>query len=112
MGLLRLNEIDMQCLLLVCGKINVLFMLIFFIMRLVESEMELDLDAQKRQQYNRHAVQQESEANFLVELIEASEHECPSRHHGSAHNSCVLHYGLLGVSTTYESDGQGYDDVH
>jgi hypothetical protein len=37
---------------LVCGKINVLFMLIFFIMRLVESEMELDLDAQKRQQYN------------------------------------------------------------
>ena len=52
LGLLRLDEIDMQCLLLVCGKINVLFMLILFIMRLVESEMELDLDAQKRQQYN------------------------------------------------------------
>ena len=47
-----MDVIDMQCLLLVCGKINVLFMLIFFIMRLVESEMELDLDAQKRQQYN------------------------------------------------------------
>jgi hypothetical protein len=42
----------MQCLLLVCGKINVLFMLVIFIMRLVESKMELDLDTQKREQYD------------------------------------------------------------
>jgi len=50
--MLRWDEIDMQCLLLVCGKKHVLLMLIIFIMRLVESKMELDLDTQKREQYD------------------------------------------------------------
>ena len=46
LGLLRLDEIDLEGLLLVCRKKNVLLMLIILIMTLVESQMELDLDAQ------------------------------------------------------------------
>ena len=50
LGLLRLDEVDMDGLLLVCGKKHVLLMLI--IMTLVESKMVLDLDSQKREQYD------------------------------------------------------------
>ena len=48
--LLRLDEVDLDGLLLVCGKQHVLLMLI--IMTLVESKMVLDLDSQKREHYD------------------------------------------------------------
>ena len=45
-----MDEVDLDGLLLVCGKKHVLLMLT--IMTLVESKMVLDLDSQKREQYD------------------------------------------------------------
>ena len=111
LALFRLGDIDLVCLLLVCGKQHVLLMLIILTMALVIGQMQLDHNAHSREHKDRRAVHEETESHFRVGVSEASQCECPRSHNGSANYRCELNNRLFVVKTSCDSDTEAYDDV-